>query len=111
MLMAIAARKKSIEHLRRGDAVEVLSEDEIAATLGKNGSLEGLPFTPEMCKYCGHKFRVSNRVDKLIIEATGRMRRLRNTVILEGATCDGKAHGGCMRTCFLLWKESWLRKI
>lgn len=98
-------------HLRPGDFVEVLSENDIVATLDENGALEGLPFTLEMHKYCGGKFRVLSRVDKLIIEATGRMRRLRDAVILEGVTCDGQAHGRCRSTCFLLWKEAWLRKV
>jgi hypothetical protein len=30
---------------------------------------------------------------------------------LEGVTCDGKAHSGCPRTCYCLWREIWLERI
>lgn len=96
--------------LRPGDMVKVRSEGEIASTLDKYSTLEGLPFIPEMKQYCGRHFIVRKRVKKLIIEGDG-TRRMKNTVILHGTTCDGEAHEGCERTCLLLWKEQWLERV
>jgi len=95
----------------RGEIVQIRSEEEIAASLDKNGTLEGLPFMPEMRIYCGKKFKVSKSVNKLIIEGTGLgMRRIKNAFILEDVICHGKAHEECNRTCALLWKKAWLKK-
>src|SRR6266849_5955985 len=42
-------------NLRVGDVVEVRSEQEILETLDARGTLEGLPFMPEMLKYRGKR--------------------------------------------------------
>ena len=97
-------------NLHSGELVEVRSEREIRRTLDGKGEFEGLQFSPEMAKYCGERFRVFRRADKLIIEGIG-MRRMKNTVILAGVLCDGLAHRGCKKTCLLLWKETWLRTV
>ncbi len=49
--------------LRAGDLVEVRSEDEILRTLDSRGTLDSLPFMPEMLPFCGKRFRVSKRAD------------------------------------------------
>src|SRR5258706_8393889 len=97
--------------LRAGDWVEVRSAPEIEATLDDRSCLEGLPFMPEMARYCGTVHRVFRRIDKIIdiIEHTG-LRRMSHTVTLEDLRCDGRAHGGCQAGCQLLWKEDWLRR-
>jgi len=97
--------------LEPGEIVEVKSKGEILATLDFKGRNRGLEFNLEMLKYCGEKHTVLKRLDKMIIEQTGRMRQIANTVILEDVTCDGKAHGGCQRTCYCLWREIWLKRI
>jgi hypothetical protein len=97
-------------YLRPGDTGEVRSEEEIRNTLDSNGSLDHLPFMSEMTKYCGRRFRVLTRVDRAVVEGIGN-RRMQDTVILGGATCDGCAHGDCQRTCQILWKEDWLRRV
>ena len=38
------------------------------------------------------------------------LRRMRDTVILEGLRCDGGYHSGCQADCAILWKEAWLRR-
>ncbi|MEM2143827.1 MAG: hypothetical protein QW279_00570 [Candidatus Jordarchaeaceae archaeon] len=95
--------------LQIGEFVEVRSINEILNTLNENNTLDGLPFTPEMLKYCGSKFKVLKLVDKINVEGVG-MRQIKDTVILEGVTCNGEAHGGCNRTCLLFWKKAWLKK-
>lgn len=109
-LGSIERRKEDLAlNLRPEEIVEVCSESEIFSTLDENGSLEGLPFTLEMRKYCGKRFKILKRVDKINVEGVG-MRFAKNMVILEGVTCNGEAHGGCGRSCLLLWKEAWLKR-
>jgi len=97
--------------LRVGELVEVRSEDEILATLDEHGKLDALPFMPEMLQLCGKRFRV----DKLAFKACDQvshsgMHRLERAVHLQGARCDGQAHGGCQAACLLYWKEAWLKR-
>ncbi|MGH8642313.1 MAG: hypothetical protein ACRET6_11410, partial [Burkholderiales bacterium] len=96
--------------LRAGDWVIVRSKEEILATLDERGRLEELPFQPEMLAFCGHKLRVFKTAHKTCdtINKTGG-RRMRNAVHLEGARCDGGAHGRCQADCVFYWKEAWLR--
>ncbi len=94
------------------DLVEVKSAREIFATLDGQDKLRGLRFTPEMEKFCGRRFRVYKRLNKIILEATGELRSIKTpTVLLDGVFCDGKAHGGCDRSCFCFWRENWLKKV
>jgi hypothetical protein len=102
--------KRRISSLKPGEVVRVRGENEILATLDRTRALEGLPFTEEMRKYCRRRFRVLHRVDRMLAEGTG-YRRMKQTVILEGVTCDGEAHDGCRKTCPLLWKEVWLERV
>lgn len=98
-------------NLQPGEWVEVRSAKEIFATLDAKGKFGGLRFTPEMVKFCGRKFRVYKRLEKIILETTGELRRIKTpTVLLEGVFCDGKAHGGCDRSCFCFWREAWLKR-
>lgn len=96
--------------LKPGELVEIKRKEDILATLDLRGRNRGLPFTLEMLEYCGGKYRVLKRVEKMINETTGQMRQILNTVILEEVTCDGKAHGDCERTCPCLWREIWLNR-
>jgi hypothetical protein len=99
-------------NLRVGHWVEVRSVHEILATLDVNGCLDGLPFMPEMLKFCGNRYRVFKRCNKVIdmVRKTG-LRKMTGTVILENIRCDGCSHGGCQAGCHLLWKEIWLRRV
>jgi hypothetical protein len=55
---------------------------------------------------------VKARLDKIIVDGTGEMRRLTNTVSLEGSLCGCAqiAFGGCSRCEFVYWREIWLRR-
>jgi len=98
--------------LRAGDLVRVRSAEEILRTLGADGSIDGLPFMPEMLAYCGQQFRVFRSAHKTCdtIEKTG-IRRMRDAVHLEGLRCDGSAHGACQAGCLLFWKNAWLERV
>jgi hypothetical protein len=97
---------------RRGDLVEVKSAKEILAILDREGRTEALPFMAEMIQYCGHRFTVDKRAEKICdtIKLSG-SRRLQNTVMLEDLRCDGSAHDGCQAECRFYWKECWLRRV
>lgn len=92
-----------------GELVRIRSLEEIAATLDANGCLDGLPFMPEMAKYCGTTGTVFRYVDK-IYDYGGRkdLRRMKDAVLVAGLRCDGSAHDGCQARCYLLWKTAWL---
>jgi hypothetical protein len=102
--------------LRAGDWVEVKSPKEIAETLDAQGTLDGLPFMPEMAQFCGRRFRVTRRAEKTCIEYPGGVYKIRefhnnDVVLLDTFRCSGVDHDGCQRACVLFWKTSWLRKV
>ena len=94
---------------RVGELVRIRSLEEISATLDANGCLDGLPFMPEMAKFCGRTGTVFRYVDK-IYDYGGRkdMRRMKDAVLITGLRCDGGAHDGCQTRCYLLWKTAWI---
>jgi hypothetical protein len=96
--------------LSPGEVVRVRSASEIFATLDDRGTLDGLPFMPEMLKYCGRTVSVTQRADKTCA-GDGVVRRMHNTVHLQGVRCDGSAHDGCQAACLMFWKEAWLERI
>jgi hypothetical protein len=100
----------AILDLRPGEVVRVRSAAEIFSTLDASGTLDGLPFMPEMLKYCGRMVPVTRRADTTCAGA-GVVRRMRNTVHLEQVRCDGSAHDGCQAACLVFWKEAWLERV
>ena len=106
---AISSRRAL--NLKAGEWVEVRSQAEILATLDERGCLENLPFMPEMLQYCGKRFRVFKRADKTCQYIVGwSIRRMENSVHLEGGRCDGTMHDGCEAGCLIFWKEAWLKR-
>jgi hypothetical protein len=96
-----------------GDWVQVRSKEEILATLDENGRLDGMPFMPQMLKWCGQQFQVYKRAHKTcdtVTKVTGDWlgRRLPNAVHLD-LRCDGAAYGGCQAACLIFWKDAWLK--
>jgi hypothetical protein len=98
-------------NLQPGELVEVRSEDEILSTLDERGRLKGLRWMTGMDRYCGKRVRVFKRLEVLLLENSLEYRKLKNTVLLEGAMCDGKAFNGCGRSCFFYWREAWLKRV
>ncbi len=93
--------------LVHGQVVVVRPAAEIFATLDTDFTFEGLPFMPEMLKYCGRRMTVYRRANKTCVEGHG-LRAMRDTVLLEDSHCDGSAHDGCQKHCLIFWKEVWL---
>ena len=99
-------------NLQPGELVEVKPMESITETLNETAHNRGLWFSPDQRRLCGQQRRVARRIDKLIVDGTGEMRRLRNTVYLEGSmcSCPHVAFGGCPRDEFVYWREIWLRR-
>ena len=102
--------------LRAGDWVQVKDPWEIAQTLDVNGTLDKLPFMPEMAKLCGQRFQVLRRAEKTCIElAPGNYKiygfENNDLVVLDAPRCSGVEHDGCQRACMFFWNSSWLRKV
>jgi hypothetical protein len=100
--------------LQPGDLVQVRSPEEIAPTLDQEGLTRRLSFDREMLPFCGHTFRVKDRVERLIDDRTGRMINISaDCLILEGAVCSGERSVGrwfCPRQIYPYWREAWLRR-
>jgi hypothetical protein len=100
------------DQLRRGDLVEVRSAAEILATLDDRGALDAMPFMPEMVAYCGRRFSVDRRTEKVCDTIRdNNSRRIADSVYLDDLRCDGSGHDGCQAECRLYWKEAWLRRV
>jgi hypothetical protein len=105
----------SDSYLRAGEWVEVKSPSEIAKTLDAQGTLDGLPFMPEMLSYCGRRFKVLRRAEKTCFEFEPNRYAVQefvgnDVVLLDELRCSGSSHDGCSRSCFLFWKQAWLRR-
>jgi hypothetical protein len=94
--------------LRQGEWVKVKSSDEIREQLDPNGNNCGLAFQPTMTMAIGGRFQVAFPIRKIIIEQTGKMVQMNNTVALKGMTCQGPCATNCPRNEYLYWRESWL---
>jgi 2-polyprenyl-6-methoxyphenol hydroxylase-like FAD-dependent oxidoreductase len=94
-------------HFYSGDSVRVRSAVEILASLDMDGTLDGLPFMPEMVPLIGQSMRVFRRADRTCVEGHG-LRGMKDVVFLDQQRCDGRAHDNCQRDCLMFWKEAWL---
>lgn len=94
-------------NLKPGEWVEIKSREEIKSTLNVEGLNRGLLFEHSMLDYCGKQYRVAKRLEKIIIEESGRMVPIRNTVILEGVTCQT----ACPRANLIYWRDIWLKRV
>jgi hypothetical protein len=95
-----------------GELVRIKSAEEIAATLDADGTLDALPFMPEMAAFCGRVLVVRSSAHKTCdsVNQTG-LRSMDAAAHLEGPHCDGSAHGGCQSRCPLYWKDEWLEPV
>ena len=103
-----------VSNLQPGEWVVVRPIEEIRPTLNTAGFNRGMWFDQEMVQYCGGRYRVQMRVDRLIHEKTGKMLQMKNPCIqLEAvhcrATCTMKRMG-CPRAVNTYWRENWLRR-
>lgn len=100
--------------LMPGEMVRVKSAEEIRSTLNVQGRNRGMWFDQEMVRYCGNRYAVEMRVERLIDEMTGKMLILKNPCIqLQGVICRGECTAdrlGCPRGINAYWREIWLER-
>ena len=108
--------KRNSRTLRPGDLVEVKTPDQVLETLDDQGTIDRLPFMPEMTEFCGRRFRISQRVVKTCTSGTKagssmRVFRSDDVFLLAGLRCSGAQHDGCQKACTIFWREAWLRRV
>ena len=83
----------------------------IAPTLNDKGRHRGLWFDRDMIRHCGRRYVVLRRVDRIIDDATGRMRELKTpSLALDGAEASGEFLRFCAQHEYPLWREAWLSR-
>jgi hypothetical protein len=101
--------ERSALDLQPGEWVEVKSQEEILSTLDADHLNKGLAFTGDMVQECGKRVQVLRRIETIIDERTGRLRKVGGTVLLDGSICDRNL--GCARGMPFLWRENWLHRV
>jgi hypothetical protein len=98
--------------LQAGDWVRVKTKDQIQETLDKRNRNRGLWFDREMLRYCGGRFRVLRRVERLIQENSGKLLELKTPcAILDGVTARGDFYWFNPQNDYILWREIWLERL
>jgi len=102
-------------NLEPGEWVEVKSHDEIIQTINNELYNRGLRYNAEMTPVCGQRFRVAQRVTRIIEEKSGRMITMKNPCItLEGVYCQASYTYYsllCSRRVTPYFREIWLRRV
>ncbi len=100
--------------LKPGEWVVVRPQEEILATITESGFNRGMRYDMEMSRYCGDRYRVQMRVERLINEQTGKMMEMKSPCIqLEDVYCRAGCTAkrlGCPRASNTYWREIWLRR-
>lgn len=100
---------EEVLNLQPGEWVEVRSKEEIDQRLDSRGNYTGLFWMPNMYRFCGKRFKVLKRMERMLLESSGEIRKIKNTVLLEGAMCEDLF--GCDRSCLHFWREAWLKRV
>jgi hypothetical protein len=67
-----------------------------------------------MAPYSGRVHRVQRRVENIVDERTGKMLRLRDCLVLDGAVCRSlysRRRIGCPRAIQSYWRQQWLEPL
>jgi hypothetical protein len=101
--------------LQVGEWVEIRSKAEIEQTVNRANRNRGLNIDEEMTTFCGGRYRVTTRVDRIINEQTGEMMEFKNPcIVLDGVFCKGEYSAMrlmCPRRITAYWREIWLRRV
>jgi hypothetical protein len=99
-------------NLKAGDLVQIRSREEIESSLDDQDSLRGCLLMSEMWAYCGTAQRILKPVKRILDERDYRVKKCTGIFLLEGVICQGSAFPeGCDCSCFIFWREEWLKKI
>lgn len=97
--------------LQPGEWVRVKQKDEILQTLDKRNRNRGLWFDREMLIFCGGRFKVLRRVERLIEEGSGKLIEPKTAcIILEGVSARGEFYRFNPQNDYILWREIWLER-
>ncbi len=101
-------------NLKAGELVQIKSYEEILATLDQRNRNRGLYFDSEMVPFCGGKYQVIDRVERIVNENTGEMSKLPGAcIMMEGVKCRAwysERRIACPRAILSYWHEIWLRR-
>lgn len=97
--------------LEAGDVVRIKDRVDIEATLTPGGLNQGLAFEYEMFDHCGDECGVTFPVERIILEETGQMLEIKNSVVLGNLACSGLRRRNCPRANYFYWRESWLERV
>jgi hypothetical protein len=101
-------------NLQPGELVKIKSYEEILGTLDQRNKNRGLYFDSEMVPFCGGKYRVMDRVERIVNERTGEMSKLPGVcIMMEGVICRSwysDRRIACPRSIYSYWREIWLRR-
>jgi hypothetical protein len=101
--------------LQAGELVRIKSHDEILKTLDTNSRNRGLYFDAEEVPYCGSTYRVLRRVERILNERTGKMRRMKTPcIVLDSVVCESRyseCRLFCPRSIYAYWREIWLERV
>ncbi|MEQ1801619.1 MAG: hypothetical protein ABL989_06840 [Gammaproteobacteria bacterium] len=102
-------------NLQVGEVVEIRSKAEIEQTVNRRNRNRGLAIDEEMTTFCGGRYRVTTRVDRIINEQTGEMMEFKNPcIVLDGVFCKGEYSAKrimCPRRITAYWREIWLKRV
>ena len=100
--------------LQVGEIVEILPRDAIERTLNTDNRNRGLHIDEEMTTYCGGRYAVSTRVERIVNERTGEMMHFQSPcIVLAGVVCKGAYSEDrllCPRRITTYWREIWLKR-
>lgn len=102
-------------NLQPGELVQIKPFPQILQTLNHNNRNRGLFFDAEEVPYCGKKYRVLRRVERIINERTGKMQPMKTPcVILDTVICESRyseCRLSCPRSIYPYWREIWLERV
>ena len=101
--------------IQPGQLVRVRSQDEILKTVDTTNRNRGMFWDAELVPYCGGTYKVLKRVDRIIVEQTGKMMEMKTPcIILDSVVCQARYSSCrmfCPRAMYPYWREIWLEKI
>jgi hypothetical protein len=104
-----------ILNLQPGELVRIKPYKEILKSLNTRNRNRGLYFDAEEVPYCDKTYRVLKRVDQIINERTGKMRKMQTPcVILDSVICESRyseCRLFCPRSIYSYWREIWLARV
>ena len=104
-------KSKGDLNLKVGERVRIKNKEALSRTLNEQSKNSGLKFEPEMTGYIGGIYEVNAVIEKIILEETGQMIELQNTVSLKNVLCEGQCAKQCPRANPLFWREAWLERV